>query len=657
MTVPLAPAVRSIYENGAPEGERNNQLFKLACQFRDQGMSIEDAEVEADIWAHKVGLTQREALAAVRSAYTKAPREPWVPGSKYRLQNLTILRDVAAIPPMPKSVEETPVEKFLAACFEVGENINICRSVWDGERERPDGAGETRTREEWIELLKDGGLEKWQGSAVGVYCSINPNNGKGRKAEHVARYRHCLVEFDESTLEEQWAILKKAALPTSCIIRSGGRSLHGWVRVDASSRKEFDEQVEFIYKHLAHAKPDSANKDPGRLSRLPGAVRKQTGQVQELVECGAPTRTFLQWKEWTVYGDIPEALSWDKLLDFRDEADETTLLGKRWICKGGSALWVGSSGLGKSVLCLQAAITWAIGRSFFGITPTGDGLRSLIIQAENDEGDVAEAVQGVIRSMSLSDKELQMVKENVIIVRDCTSTGATFVDRARRLVEKYRPHLTWADPLLAFIGGDLSSQETASGFLRNMLNPLALSGGFAWMLIHHTPKPTRDGSGYTGHDKAYSGFGSSELTNWARAVVTLAPAGQDDEGTDVYRLEVSKRGKRSGLQQSHKAGEICATKAAVHPSVFLRHSDHGLAWVEAGHPAKKKPGPEAMMVNFGQYKDYPCSRKALEQWISKTVNCSGSTAYRMVDKALEDGTILKQDNGTYLLGDNANEPF
>ena len=67
MSIPLAPAVRSIYENGAPEGERNNQLFKLACQFRDQGMSIEDAEVEAESWALKVGLTQREALSAVKA--------------------------------------------------------------------------------------------------------------------------------------------------------------------------------------------------------------------------------------------------------------------------------------------------------------------------------------------------------------------------------------------------------------------------------------------------------------------------------------------------------------------------------------------------------------------------------------------------------------
>jgi RecA-family ATPase len=598
VTPQLPPSIETVYQNGAEEGTRNTQLFKIACQFRDQGMSYDAAETEAESWAFKVGLSQKEAMSAVKSAYSRPAREPWVPAAKWKTKGLQIYREEVAIPPMPKSVEETPVEKFLAVAFEVGDRINICRSILDGDRERPDGAGETKTREEWIELFRDEGLKKWQGTAVGVYVAINPTKTNSRQAKDISKWRHCLVEFDESTIEEQWAILKKAGLPTSCIIRSGGRSLHGWVKVEAQSETEFRDRVDFIYKHLAHAKPDPANKDPGRLSRLPGAIRTATGQPQELVECGAPTRTFLEWKEWTIYGDIPEPFKWDDLLTFKEEADKTTLLGRRWLCRGGSVLWVGSSGLGKSVLCLQAAITWAIGRSFFGITPTGDGLRSLILQAENDEGDVAEACQGVVKSMNLSPKEMDLVRKNVIIVRDCTSTGEVFIDKARRLADKHKPDLFWADPLFAYVGGDLSDQETASRFLRNMLNPLALSASFSWMLIHHTPKPMRDGTSYQGHDKAYSGFGSSELTNWARAVVVLAPCGQDEEGVPVYKLEVSKRGKRSGLAQSHDVGGVTAQKASVHPHVFLRHSDHGLAWMEAGEPEKGKPGPRRAEINW-----------------------------------------------------------
>jgi RecA-family ATPase len=648
----LPPAVEAIYHNGAPEGERNTQLFKLCCQMRDQGMQQFDAETEAEAWGMKVGITQREAVAAVKSAYSKPAREPWRPKSAYKMQGLTIVRE-DPIPNMPNSVDRQPVEKFLADAFQLGENINICRSIKDGERERPDGAGETMTREEWIEILKGDGLKKWQGNAVGVYVSINPNNGSGRAAANIVKWRHVLVEFDDSTLDEQWKIIKKSGLPTTCIIKSGCRSLHAWVRIDASDEKEFKERVSFIFKHLAHSKLDTATTDAGRLSRLPGAMRTATGLQQELVECGEPSISYLQWKEKVIYGDIPEACDWDRLLAFKETDDLTTLLGKRWICRGGSALWVGSSGLGKSVLCLQAAITWAIGRSFFGINPKGEGLKSLIVQAENDEGDVAEAVQGIVKAMELSPKELEMVKKNVVIVRDCSSTGPAFVDRARRLAEKHRPDLFWADPLLAFIGGDLSNQETAGGFLRNLLNPLALSAGFAWMLIHHTPKPIKEGNGYQGHDKAYSGFGSSELTNWARSVLMLAPCGEDAEGKRLYRLEVTKRGKRSNLNSTG-----IVAQNSVQPHINLRHSDHGMAWIEAGEAVKKKPGPQAEDVDMSKFKGYPCSRSDLEGWVMKQADgISDSTAYRIVARALGLKTIKKLTNGTYVLEEKTNAPF
>lgn len=651
--IALPPATEAIYHNGAPEGHRNNELFKMALQFRDQGLSQFDAETEAEIWGHKFGLTQKEVVAVVKSAYSKPQREAWRPKAKYGYQNGAIVREDLPVPQMPKSVEAQPVEKFLAEAFELGESINICRSIKDGDRERPDGTGETRKREEWLELYKGDGLKEWQGSAVGVYVSINPNNGKGRKKEHVTKWRHVLIEFDESTLDEQWKIIKKSGLPTTCIIKSGSRSLHAWVKIDADNEAEFTERVDFIFKHLEHSKVDSSTKDAGRLSRLPGAMRTATGNQQELVECGTPSISFLQWKERILFGDIPDPYKWDDLLNFKETEDPTQLLGKRWICRGGSALWVGSSGLGKSVLCMQAAITWAIAESFFGINPHGNGLKSLIIQAENDEGDVAEAIQGVFKAMNLTEKQKALVMANVTIVRDCTSTGEKFVDRVRRLVEKHKPDLVWIDPLLAFIGGDLSSQETASAFLRNMLNPLSLSAGFAWMLIHHTPKPVREGNGYQGADKAYSGFGSSELTNWARSVLTLAPCGDDADGKRIYRLEVTKRGKRSNLNST---GIIAQN--AVQPFVNLSHSDLGLAWIQAGEVVKKKPGPQAETVDFSKYKDYPCTRGALEAWVMKQgEGNSKSTAYRIVDKALESEAIKKQANGTYVLEVKIDEPF
>jgi RecA-family ATPase len=652
MIAPLPPAIEAIHRNGAAEGERNTQLFKLACQWRDQGLTEFDATTNAEEWAFKVGLSQNEAVKAVISAYSKPAREPWKPKAKYGYQNGAIVREDLPVPPMPISVESGPVDKFLTTCFDVGDQINICRSIKDGDRERPDGAGETRSREEWLELFKADGLKEWQGDAVGVYVSINANNGKNRKAESIVKYRHCLIEFDESTMAEQWAIIKRSGLPTSSIIKSGSRSLHAWVEIRAANAKEFAERVDFIYKHLEHSKPDPANKDAGRLSRLPGAMRTATGLQQELVECGAPTLTYMEWMERTIYGDIPEPYSWEQLVNFKEDADITQLLGKRWICRGGSALWVGSSGLGKSVLCLQAAITWAAGRDLFGISPHGKPLKSLIVQAENDEGDVAEALQGILKALDLTAEELKRVKQNIVIVRDCTSTGERFVDRMRRLAEKHKPDLAWVDPLLAFIGGDLSSQETAGGFLRNLLNPLALSGGFAWMLMHHTPKPTRDGSGYQGHDKAYSGFGSSELTNWARAVLMLSPCGQDDQGTYTYKLEVTKRGKRSGLRSGVTASDLIASK--TQPLVHLKHADKGMAWIEVGAP-EKSAGRRATSINWAKLPE-GAKYTQVVTFVQQATGLQERQAKARVKQAKDDGLIEEASDGLFSKK-VTNEPF
>ena len=84
---------------------------------------------------------------------------------------------------------------------------------------------------------------------------------------------------------------------------------------------------------------------------------------------------------------VPVAL--DK---FDTTHDPDNVLGNRWLCKGGSCLIVGQSGIGKSSFAMQMAINWALGKATFGIAPERP-LKSLIVQAENDRGDIAEMLK------------------------------------------------------------------------------------------------------------------------------------------------------------------------------------------------------------------------------------------------------------------------
>ena len=134
-----------------------------------------------------------------------------------------------------------------------------------------------------------------------------------------------------------------------------------------------------------------------------------------------------------------------------------------------------------------------MGRTCFGITPERP-LKSLIIQAENDRGDVSEMVQGSLTGLQINvdDDAFTALEKRVVIVTESVNTGDKFTEAVRHLIGKHKPDLVWLDPLLSFIGDDISRQEVCSHFLRNLLNPIAYEHGVAWMMMHHTPKPAAD---------------------------------------------------------------------------------------------------------------------------------------------------------------------
>src|ERR1035438_2681422 len=125
------------------------------------------------------------------------------------------------------------------------------------------------------------------------------------------------------------------------------------------------------------------------------------------------------------------------------ENDASELLRHRFLCRGGGMLLVGPTGVGKSALAMQAMILWALEREAFGIKPAR-ALKSLLVQAENDDGDLAEMRDGVIRGLGLSEEERARACEMVLVVREDQRTGCGFVEGVLRpLLEQHRPDLLW----------------------------------------------------------------------------------------------------------------------------------------------------------------------------------------------------------------------
>jgi hypothetical protein len=240
------------------------------------------------------------------------------------------------------------------------------------------------------------------------------------------------------------------------------------------------------------------------------------------------------------------------------ENDPDELLKYRYLCRGGGALWVAQTGIGKSTAEMQAAILWAVGKPFFGITPARP-LKSLIIQAENDDGDLAEFKDGIYTGLKLTPEEIELADENIRIVTEDSRTGLHLCNHTiEPLLADFRPDILWLDPANSYLGGNVSAQEVVTPFLRNMLNPLIRKYGCAIIIVHHTNKPPKDKLEWTGADLAYLFAGAAEWGNWARAVLVI----NSTKSEDVFKLIASKRGSRIGWKD--ESGATTKTRMIAH---------------------------------------------------------------------------------------------
>lgn len=127
-----------------------------------------------------------------------------------------------------------------------------------------------------------------------------------------------------------------------------------------------------------------------------------------------------------------------KLSEFKKPVnDPAELLKHRYLCKGGGLLLVGSTGLGKSSLAMQLAIKWALGQPCFGLEPARP-IKSLIIQAENDEGDLGEMKDGVFNGLNLSMEDQAKAEDNIHIYSENAKVRSLVIKVAPLCIGKTR---------------------------------------------------------------------------------------------------------------------------------------------------------------------------------------------------------------------------
>ncbi len=466
---------------------------------------------------------------------------------------------VQKIQAIPQSESRFSTIDFLKACFEKDEIVCICNDIISDEdgRCRPASKGTFLKRDEWIEKHFTPPISSmWNGpDSRGAYVRVNPCLDESGSDHGVAAFRHVLVEMDEKTKDEQWTILKESKLPMSVVIDSGGKSLHGWVRVDAANKEEWSERRDVVYRHLEAMGIDPKNKNASRFCRLAGVMRDGNEQKLLAINVGS-----VNWEAFTDYlesQDMPQEFTLESIISYDPENDPDNLIGDRWIRRGSSMLFVGQSGCGKSSMAFYQGLCWARGAAWFGVQPVRP-LKIAYIQAENDIADQHDSLKGAAMSVFGPDAWQEGLRQaGMLFFREATRTGADFATMLRRLVRKTKSDIVYIDPLLSYIGGNPSDIEVCSNFTRHLLQPIMMETGVVLILVHHFPKPKgQNEKPESVADLAYSGFGSSDLTNWAREVIVMKEIGFHNPRR--FMLGMAKRADRAGMRddKDKKTGSI-----------------------------------------------------------------------------------------------------
>ena len=386
--------------------------------------------------------------------------------------------------------------KYLETLFEPGENVGYVMKSWQNDKGKyiPQDKGNwDRTAGELIEALEKckGDL----GAVVGDYdpqggawIRFNPLDGKGVRNENVAEYRYALVESDNTEIEKQNEILRELELPIACLVHSGGKSLHAIVKVDAENYPEYRKRVDYLYDVCQKngIKVDVQNRNPSRLSRMPGIQRGEHKQF--LVDTNIGKESWNEWYEWieSVNDDLPDPEGLESVWENLPELSPCLIEGV--LRKGHKMLIAGPSKAGKSFLQIELCIAIAEGKKWLQWY-CAQG-RVLYVNLELDRASCLHRFKDVYEAMGLQPLSLQNI--DIWNLRGKSVPMDKLAPKLIRRAAKKNYVAIVIDPIYKVITGDENSADQMANFC-NQFDKVCTELGCAVIYCHHHSKGAQGG--------------------------------------------------------------------------------------------------------------------------------------------------------------------
>lgn len=495
---------------------------------------------------------------------------------------------------------------YLETLFEASENVGyVTRSYEKDGRFLPEKGCYDRTAGKLIELLSKCGGDLCSvigdyNSGAGAWIRFNPLDAHGVKNENVTEYRYALVESDAMEIEAQNAIIRELELPVACLVHSGGKSLHAIVKIDAGSYDEYRKRVDYLYSVCQKngLKIDSQNRNPSRLSRMPGILRD--GRKQFLVDTNIGKASYAEWKEWieSVNDDLPEpesmADAWDNLPELSPPLIDGVLR------QGHKMLLAGPSKAGKSYALIELSCAIAEGRRWLGwVCARG---KVLYVNLELDRASCLHRFRDVYTALRWQPRHLDNI--DIWNLRGKSIPMDKLAPKLIRRAAKKQYIAIIIDPIYKVITGDENSADQMAHFC-NQFDRVCTELGCAVIYCHHHSKG-RQGQKQS-MDRA---SGSGVFARDPDALLDLIELDLDDDVRAQAANNAACAVCEAALREANLLNEVsqddlCSEKAALRACRELLPEEDCLRLNRAVEAAKRAAEARTAWRVEGTLREFP----------------------------------------------------
>ncbi|MED1786175.1 AAA family ATPase [Brevibacillus laterosporus] len=384
---------------------------------------------------------------------------------------------------------------YLSTLFESSENVAYVVDTWQNEDGKylPTKGAWDRTAGELIQLLNqcNGDIGSVLGDynpEAGAWIRFNPLDGKGVKNENVTEFRYALVESDTMDLEKQNAIMRELELPIAALVYSGSKSIHAIVKIDAASYDEYRKRVDYLYDICRKngLNIDNQNRNPSRLSRMPGVERN--GKKQFIIDTNIGKSSWEEWQNWIedINDDLPDP---ESLTDYWDDMPSLAppLIGGV-LRQGHKMLIAGPSKAGKSFALIELSVAIAEGEKWLSWQCTQG--KVLYVNLELDRASCLHRFRDVYQALELKPQNIDKI--DIWNLRGKSVPMDKLAPKLIRRAAKKNYIAVIIDPIYKVLTGDENSADQMAHFT-NQFDKIATELGASVIYCHHHSKGSQGG--------------------------------------------------------------------------------------------------------------------------------------------------------------------